>query len=114
MTKSLSTRDLVRGEHSLAVVRPGKGRRLFWASLVMLLGSCALLYQGFHYSAALKWQLTQLEQDNARLQAELERIEMSRLEVSATQAQLERRNADLTDQVRKLKTELAFFRQQKR
>lgn len=112
MTKALSTRELLRGEHRLQIGH-GRGR---WRSVLLFLLSLAFL--GLAFSLHLRQDDEQLRRldvlaaENQQLKARLAQFDMQQREAEGTQQQLVRRNGDLAAQVKKLKTDLAFFRKQ--
>ncbi|WP_068829514.1 hypothetical protein [Pseudomonas sp. BMS12] len=112
MTKALSTRDLLRGEHHLHLVGHKPGRRWVWLVLLLLASIGLAAYLRLQQEAGLQGQLSQLTRENTELKASLAQLRMQQREAEAAQAQLVRRNGDLAAQVKKLKTDLTFFRQQ--
>lgn len=110
-TRPTSTRDLLRAEHRLQ--RP-QGRRLLpWAALLL-----AALLGGWYLSretaaGQLQRQLAELQARNAGLSAELEQYRLRQSEDQAARQQLLRRIDELSGEIKKLKTDLAFYRQQK-
>lgn len=107
MTKPRSTRDLLRGEHRLQFAR--RRRPWFLLSLLVL-----LLAGYFGWQRELAWRAITSGHDlqSATLQAELERSELRQREAEATQQQLLRRNAELAAQLKRVQTDLAFYRRQ--
>lgn len=103
MTKPVSTRELLRGEHRLQYSR----RRRPW----LLLGLLLVLMAGYGgWQRELAWRAQQGGQ--AALRAELERSALRQREAEAAQQQLLRRNAELAAQLKRVQTDLAFYRQQ--
>ncbi|MEO4045724.1 hypothetical protein AAFN46_01370 [Pseudomonas sp. CAU 1711] len=110
MTKGLSTRELLRGEHRLQLDR---GRWRGGLLLLLLLACIGLAFFLHLRQDARQWgELDELAAENRQLKARLAQLDMQQREAEAAQAQLVRRNGDLAAQVKKLKTDLAFFRQQ--
>jgi len=104
-----STRHLVRGDHRLLMV--GQGRRRLWLlalGLPLLVG--ALWFAERREQAA---ELAALREENRQLKASLEESRLLHREAQAAERQLVRRNAELSARVKRLSTELAFFRKQK-
>ncbi|CAD5107988.1 hypothetical protein [Zestomonas carbonaria] len=108
-TNKPSTRDLVRGDHRLQSIR----RRRLWPWLLLVCLVVAPFYLWIEERQDLSRQLAALREENRDLEARLQRSELLQREAQATERQLVRRNADLSAQVERLSTELAFFRQQK-
>lgn len=112
MTKALSTRELLRGEHRLQI---GHGRGRWRSALLFLL---LLAFLGLAFSLHLRQDSEQLrrleamQEENRQLKARLAQLDMQQREAVGIQQQLVRRNGDLAAQVKKLKTDLAFFRKQ--
>lgn len=110
-TKRLDTRELLRAEHRLSLVRPS--RFWLWSLAAMLCLIAGLLYLRMHESAVHDQQLARLVSENQVLQGVFEQRQLERQEAEATQEQLLGRIAQLSAQVDRLQTDLAFFRQQK-
>lgn len=111
-TRKPSTRELVRAEHRLQAGRRGGLWR--WA-LVLVLGLlAAVLWLRLDARTTHEQQLAALVAEKHRLQAELEQSHLQLREAQAAEAQLLRRIAEMTTQVKRLQTDLAFFRQQKK
>ena len=112
MIKVLTTRELLRGEHRLQIGQ-GRGR---WRSpllFLLLLAFLGLAYaQHLRQDDELQRRLEALGVENQQLKARLAQVDMLQREAEGAQQQLVRRNGDLAAQVKKLKTDLAFFRQQ--
>lgn len=110
-TRKPSTRELLRAEHRL---QPARGGRLWqWSLLLVLCLIAAALFVRLDESAAHERQLAALVAENRALKADLEQSRLQQQEAQATQEQLLRRIAELSAQAKRLKTDLAFFRQQK-
>lgn len=111
-TRKPSTRELLRAEH-----RPQAGRsgRLWRGGLLvaLLLIAAALWLQRLGETAHAT-QLATLAEQNRGLEAALEQSQLQLQEARATEEQLLRRIAELSAQTKRLQTELAFFRQQKK
>lgn len=113
--KKPSTRHLLRAEHQPHV--PRGYARLGWAALLLI----ALLAGGYLLRAQddgqARERIAALEATNAELSEKLAAVlEEKRLKGEADQAnseQLMRRIDVMSAEIKKLKTELAFFRQQK-
>lgn len=110
-TSAHSSRELLRAEHRPRVIRP---RRLPWLPLLLLAAIAGLLWLRHADSSAHAQYVEQLATANQALQATLTQGRLQRQEIQATNAQLLRRNAQLSAQIEQLQTELAFFRQQKK
>lgn len=111
-TRKPSTRELVRAEHRLQLARGGR----FWqwaVFLVLGLTGAALLLR-LDDSGARERQLAGLAAENRSLATALEQGRLQQREAQATEEQLLRRIAELSAQVKRLQTDLAFFRQQKK
>lgn len=114
-TRKPSTRHLLRAEHRPHV--PRGYARLGWAALVviaLLAGAYLLRAQD---EGQMRERIAALEATNAELTEKLgAALEEKRLKGEADQAnseQLMRRIDVMSAEIKKLKTELAFFRQQK-
>ncbi len=103
MTKPASTRELLRGEHRLQYARRRRPWFLFALLVVLLAG-----YGG--WQRELAWRAQQ--GSHSALRAELERSELRQREAEAAQQQLLRRNAELAAQLKRVQTDLAFYRRQ--
>ncbi|CAM5489058.1 putative protein OS=Stutzerimonas stutzeri OX=316 GN=CXK95_03200 PE=4 SV=1 [Stutzerimonas stutzeri] len=110
-TSAHSSRELLRAEHRPRVIRP---RRLPWLPLLLLAAIAGLLWLRHADGSAHAQRVEQLATANQALQATLAQGRLQRQEIQATNAQLLRRNAQLSAQIEQLHTELAFFRQQKK
>jgi len=114
-TRKPSTRDLLRAEHRPHV--PRRHARAGWAILLAcvvlsaLLGSAYLLRS--HDDGQMRQRIETLEAENASLTAALEEWRLQGEEERANREQLMRRIDAMSAEIKKLKTELAFFRQQK-
>lgn len=114
-TKKPSTRHLLRAEHRPHV--PRGYTWLAWAALLLI----ALLAGGYLLRAQdgeqMRARIAELEAANAQSTEKLAAaLEEKRLKGEADQAnseQLMRRIDVMSAEIKKLKTELAFFRQQK-
>ncbi|MDH1007760.1 hypothetical protein N5J43_02510 [Pseudomonas nicosulfuronedens] len=113
-TKRPSTRHLLRAEHRPHV--PQGFAWLGWAALVLLV-LAALALGGWQLRASDDGQARErigaLEAKNAELTQELEERHLQAEEERANREQLMRRIDAMSAEIKKLKTELAFFRQQK-
>lgn len=110
-TKRPDTRELLRGEHRLMARRPSRSG--FWGLAGMLCLVVGLLVLRDHESAAHEQQLAKLVDENQALQGVSEQRQLERQEAEATQEQLLGRIAQLSAQIDRLQTDLAFYRQQK-
>ncbi|EIK54307.1 hypothetical protein YO5_04232 [Stutzerimonas stutzeri TS44] len=110
-TSGHSSRELLRAEHRPWVVRP---RRLPWLALLLLAVIAGLLWWRHVDGSAHAQHVAQLAAANQALQATLAQGRLQTQEIQATNAQLLRRNAQLSARIEQLQTELAFFRQQKK
>ncbi|MCM2330400.1 MAG: hypothetical protein NDI70_03785 [Pseudomonas sagittaria] len=110
-TRKPSTRELVRAEHRLLVARGGRLWR--WAVFLVLCPIAAALLLRLDGGNAEETRLAALVEENRSLKATLEQSRLQRQEAKATEEQLLRRIAQMTAQVKRLQTDLAFFRQQK-
>lgn len=111
-TRKLSTRELVRAEHRLQLARGGCLWQ--WAVFLVLCLIGAALLLRLDDSAVREQQLAGLAAENRSLVAALEQARLQQREAQATEGQLLRRNAELSAQIKRLQTDLAFFRQQKK
>jgi len=111
-TRKPSTRDLLRAEHRLQTVRGG--RLWQWAVFLVFCLVCAAWWWRLDDGRARERQLAALAAENRALQAALEQGRLQQDEAQATQEQLMRRIEEMSAQVKRLKTELAFFQQQKK
>lgn len=110
-TRKPSTRELVRAEHRLQVSRGG---RLWpWSVLLVLCLVGAALFLRLDESATRERQLADLAAENRTLKAALEQSSLQQREAQATEEQLVRQIAEQSAQIKRLQTDLAFFRQQK-
>lgn len=113
MTRQLSTREMLRAEHHLQI-EPGAQR---WRRAVCsVLGVVLMVLAGVVYWQQGETQAQRLQTlavENQQLKARLGQLDLLQRESEAAQAQLVRRNGDLAAQVKKLKTDLAFYRQQR-
>jgi uncharacterized protein HemX len=111
-TRKPSTRDLLRAEHRLQLERGG---RLWRAALLLaLLLVAAVLWLRLDQRADYEQQLAALEAQSRSLEVALEQSRLQLREAQASEAQLLRRIEEMAAQVKRLKTDLAFFRQQKK
>lgn len=110
-TRKPSTRDLVRAEHRLLVAR--RGRLWQWAIFLVFCLIAAALLLRLDGGAGDEQQLAALVEENRTLKAALEQGRLQQQEAQATEEQLLRRIAEMTAQIKRLQTDLAFFRQQK-
>ncbi|MDF3934897.1 hypothetical protein [Pseudomonas citronellolis] len=112
-TRPHSTRELLRAEHRPSARLPRNYRPLLWGAL-LLAAACASWYawRGQQHGEAQQ-HLGALQASNAELVAELQRQRLLAAEAQATREQLERRIAEMSGEIKKLKTDLAFYRQQK-
>lgn len=114
-TRKPSTRDLLRAEHRPHV--PGRHARTGWAVLLLCLVLSAVLAGAYLLRAEDDGQVRQrietLQAENARLAAALEERRLQGDQDRANREQLMRRIDAMSAEIKKLKTELAFFRQQK-
>ena len=111
-TRKPSTRELVRAEHRLQLARAGRPWQ--WALFLVLCLIGAALMLRLDDSGAREQQLAALAAENHSLAAALEQARLQQREAQATEEQLLRRNAQLSAQIKRLQTDLAFFRQQKK
>lgn len=113
-TKRPSTRHLLRAEHRPHV--PRGSAWLGWAVLVLVVLT-ALALGGWQLRARDDGQAREridlLETQNAELERDLEEKRLQGEEDRANREQLMRRIDAMSAEIKKLKTELAFFRQQK-
>lgn len=112
MIRKPNTRELVRAEHRLLAARPIRPWLLLCVAMLCLIA--ALLYLRDHENAAHQQRLTTLVAESQALQDALEQGRLQRQEAEATQEQLLGRIAQLSAQIERLQTDLAFFRQQKK
>ncbi len=110
-TRKPSTRELVRAEHRLLVARGG--RLWQWAVFLVFCLIAAALLVRLDGGDAGEPQRAALVEENRTLKAELEQRRLQQQEAQATQEQLLRRIAEMSAQIKRLQTDLAFFRQQK-
>lgn len=116
-TRKPSTRELVRAEHRLLVPRRGRlwlGVLLLALALALGLGAMALYRHVDQQRVAQQEELLRLAAENRALRSALEQSGLRQREAQATEEQLLRRIEDLSTQIERLKTDLAFFRQQKK
>lgn len=113
-TRKPDTRQLLHAEHRPHVPR-GYGW-LVWVALVLLiaLGAAA----GVHWSRQgdrqqVQQRIAELEAHNKELSDALERERLQVNEEKANREQLMRRIDAMSAQIKQLKTEQAFYRQQK-
>ncbi len=111
-TKTLDTRELLRSEHRLQARR--RSRSWLWLIVAMLCVIGALLYLRVIEHGAYEQQVAALDFENQALRDALEQSRLQRQEAEATQEQLLGRIAKLSEQIERLQTDLAFFRQQKK
>lgn len=111
-TRRPSTRELVRAEHRLQLARGG--RLWQWALFLVLCLIGAALLLRHDESEAREQQLAALVAENRTLAAALEQSSLQLREAQASEEQLLLRIAELSAQVKRLQTDLAFFRQQKK
>ena len=114
-TRKPSTRDLLRAEHQPHVPRR-RGRvgviaPLLCVALATALAGAYLLRT--HDDGQVRQRIEALETENARLTTALEERRLQGEENQANREQLMRRIDAMSAEIKKLKTELAFFRQQK-
>ncbi|WP_256676073.1 hypothetical protein [Pseudomonas sp. SCB32] len=114
-TRKPSTRDLLRAEHFPHV--PRRHARAGWAVLLACLVLSALLGGAYLLRAQddgqMRERIETLEAENASLTAALAEWRLQGDEDRANREQLMRRIDAMSAEIKKLKTELAFFRQQK-
>lgn len=114
-TRKPSTRDLLRAEHLPHV--PRSPARLGWVALLLCIVLSAALAGAYLLRTQDDGQMRQrielLEAENARLNAALDERRLQGEEDGANREQLMRRIDAMSAEIKKLKTELAFFRQQK-
>ncbi|MEE9101440.1 hypothetical protein VXJ36_14615 [Pseudomonas nitroreducens] len=114
-TRKPSTRDLLRAEHQPHVprsqARVGMIALLFCVALAAALAGAYLLRT--HDDGQARQRIEALEAENASLTAALEERRLQGEEDQANREQLMRRIDAMSAEIKKLKTELAFFRQQK-
>ncbi|WP_313024629.1 hypothetical protein [Pseudomonas lopnurensis] len=111
-TRKPNTRELVRAEHRLLAAP--SGRPWLWTTFAMLCLVVALLLLRSEENAAHQRRIAAMAAENQALQAALEQGRLQRQEAQATEQQLLRRIAQLSAQIERLQTDLAFFRQQKK
>lgn len=114
-TRKPSTRDLLRAEH---LPHPPRSQAwLGWAVLLLCVVLAAALAGAYLLRTRDDGQMRQrvevLEAENARLTAALDERRLQGEEDGANRDQLMRRIDAMSAEIKKLKTELAFFRQQK-
>lgn len=113
-TKRPSTRHLLRAEHRPHV--PRGFAWLGWTALVLVV-LAALALGGWQLRARddgqVRERIEALEGHNAELERELEEKRLQGEEDRANREQLMLRIDAMSAEIKKLKTELAFFRQQK-
>lgn len=112
-TNAPTTRELLRVEHQLQLTRQRHIRfwpvALFLALTLALLG--ALLLRETEQQAHAQQRSAMLA-DNQRLREQLEEERLQKREEQAAQEQLLRRIGVMSAQIKQLKTDLAFYRQQ--
>ncbi|MBF7731256.1 hypothetical protein [Pseudomonas sp. N040] len=114
-TNASSTRELLRAEHQLQLANQGRIR--FWPLALLLALSLALLgallLRGTEQQAHAEQRAAWLA-DNQRLREQLEQERLQTREEQAAQEQLLRRIGVMSAQIKQLKTDLAFYRQQEK
>lgn len=118
-TRKPSTRDLLRADHLPHA--PRRSARLAWTLLLALvLGALAagIGWMRYHDDGAAQArehadELQALQAQVGQLTAELEEKRLQNEEAQANRDQLMQRIDAMSAEIKKLKTELAFFRQQK-
>lgn len=110
-TRKPSTRDLVRADHRLRATRSGR----FWPLAVLVLLGLIAAGQFIHLQErdTLTRQLAEQQAQNRALQEALEQSSLQRRETLASEEQLLRRIEEMSAQIKRLKTDLNFYRQQK-
>ncbi|MGE9761400.1 MULTISPECIES: hypothetical protein [unclassified Pseudomonas] len=116
-TRKPSTRDLLRADHSPHAPRGSAWFGRLLALFVLLAAVLAGLWfvRGLDDSQGQKHadELHALQEQVVQLTAELEEKRMQGEEDRANREQLMRRIDSMSAEIKKLKTELAFYRQQK-
>jgi hypothetical protein len=112
MTRAIDTRELLRGDHQLVASRAP--RRWPWLLLLMLCLLASLLYLRWEDGADHEREVEKLAAENQTLRAALSQSRLQEQEAQATQEQLLSRIAKLSDQSKRLQTDLAFYQQQKK
>ncbi|MCQ4346106.1 hypothetical protein NGA35_01395 [Pseudomonas stutzeri] len=111
-TRRPSTRELLRAEHR---PRLAGGGNLWRGSLLLLLALiAAAFWLRLDERAGHERQQAALRAEISSLAADLQRSQLQLREAQASEAQLLRRIEELSAQTKRLKTDLAFFRQQKK
>lgn len=112
-TKAASTRDLLRTEHRPQAGARRSYRALLWGVLLLAAGFAAQQAWRSGQEAELQARIAQLQAQNGVLTQALEQQRLRQSEAQATREQLGRRIDEMSAQIKKLKTSLAFYRQQK-
>jgi len=114
-TRPPSTRELLRVEHQLQLTN--RDRIRFWQAGLLLALTLALLatllLRGAEQQAHAQ-QSAALLADNQRLLEQLEKERLLKREEQAAQEQLLRHIDAMSAQIKELKTDLAFYRQQQK
>lgn len=105
-----SSRELLHGDHRPRMQRRGGLRQ--WLLLVLLGLIAGALWLRLERDSAHQQQLAALQGEIERLRVALAEQQLQQQAAEAAQQQLVRRNGDLSAQVERLQTDLAFYRQQ--
>lgn len=105
-----SSHELLHGDHRPRMRRRGGLRQ--WLLLALLGLIAGVLWLRLEREDQHQRQLAALQGEIGQLRATLAQQELQQREAEAAQQQLVRRNGDLAAQVKRLKTDLAFYRQQ--
>ena len=114
-TSPPSTRELLRVDHQLQLANQGRIR--FWPAALLLALSLVLLATLLLRGAEQQAQAEQhaaLMTDNQHLREQLKQERLQEREEQAAQEQLLRRIGVMSAQIKQLKTDLAFYRQQEK
>ncbi|MED5611825.1 hypothetical protein VV867_29335 [Pseudomonas sp. JH-2] len=112
-TRPSTTRELLRAEHQPRAQVARSYRPLLWAALALAVAFAALHFWRGAQQDGVQQRIDELQAGNAALAADLQRQRLLADEAQATREQLERRIEQMSGELKKLKTDLAFYRQQK-
>ncbi|KSW26263.1 hypothetical protein P3W55_15965 [Pseudomonas citronellolis] len=112
-TRPATTRELLRAEHQPRAQVARSYRPLLWAALALAMAFAAVHFWRGSQQAETQRRIDALQAGNAALAADLQRQRLLTAEAQATREQLQRRIDQMSGELKKLKTDLAFYRQQK-